>query len=109
MGVKAAAGTVIEAKRSGDFTEKSLSVYTRLLKQSFVLQDLETFKRAPLLLENPRLYNLYPELFCDLAEKIFRNDGNPKKKVWELFRDSRRSRVSLWQMIHDLFQIKRAL
>jgi electron transfer flavoprotein-quinone oxidoreductase len=106
---KAAAGTVIEAKRSGDFTEKSLSVYTRLLKQSFVLQDLETFKRAPLLLENPRLYNLYPELFCDLAEKIFRNDGNPKKKVWELFRDSRRSRVSLWQMIHDLFQIKRAL
>jgi electron transfer flavoprotein-quinone oxidoreductase len=106
---KAAAETVIEAKRAGDFSTITLSRYPKLLKQRFVLQDLETFKKVPLLLENPRFYRQYPELVCDLAEKIFRNDGQPKKKIWELFRDSQRNHVSLWKMIHDFFQIKRAL
>ncbi len=105
----AAAETVIRAKKIGDFSKKSLARYPELLKQSFVLQDLETFKKAPLLLENPRLYQQYPELACELAERIFTNDGKTRKKFWELFRDAQRNNVPLWQMIRDLFQIKRSL
>lgn len=106
---KAAAETVIRAKRSGDFTKKTLSLYPDFLSKSFVLQDLETFKRAPQLLENPRFYLQYPELVCDLAEKIFINDGDPKTKMWKLFRSSQKNRVSLSQMIRDLLRIKRAI
>ncbi len=106
---KAAAETVIRAKRIGDFTRKTLSQFPNLLRQSFVLQDLETFKRSPLLLENPRLYHQYPQLVCDWAEKIFRNDGKPKKKIWKLFRDSQKKHVSSRQIIRDLFQIKRSI
>lgn len=105
----AAAETVIRAKKIGDFSKKTLAFYPELLEQSFVLQDLKTFKRAPLLLENPRFYRQYPELACELAEKIFTNDGRARKKFWKLFRDSQREKISLLQMIRDLFRIKRSL
>ena len=105
----AAARTVIRAKKSGDFSEKSLSCYPELLKESFVLEDFEAFKKAPRFLENPRVYSLYPQLACDLAEKIFTNDGKPRKKIWKLLKQSMRDRVSFWQMVRDLIQIKRSL
>ena len=106
---KAAAETVIRAKKTGDFSKQSLARYPELLEQNFVLKDLETFKKAPLLLENPRFYHQYPELACELAEKIFTNDGKKRNKFWKMFRESQRGRISLWQMLRDLFRIKRAI
>jgi electron transfer flavoprotein-quinone oxidoreductase len=106
---KAAAETIIRAKKIGDFSKKSLALYPELLEQSFVLEDLKAFEKAPLLLENPRFYRQYPELACELVEKIFTNDGRPRKKIWKLFRDSQKGKISLLQMIRDLFQIKRSL
>lgn len=105
----AAAETTIRAKNTGDFSRKSLSSYPKILKQSFVLKDLETFKKAPHFLENPRLYKQYPELACDLAKKIFTNDGNPRRKIWKLLRESIGGKISFWQIIRDLIQIKGAL
>jgi electron transfer flavoprotein-quinone oxidoreductase len=105
----AAAEAVIRAKKTGDFSKRSLALYPDLLEQSFVLKDLETFEKAPHLLENPRFYRQYPELACELAEKIFTNDGRPRRKFWKLFRESQKGKISLWHMIRDLFQIKRSL
>jgi len=105
----AAAETVIRAKQAGDFSKKSLSYYPELLRESFVLKDLETFRKAPHFLENLRIYSLYPELACDLAEKVFTNDGTPRKKTWELFRQAMDGRVSLWQIARDLMQVKGAI
>lgn len=106
---KAAAETVIHAKKTGDFSKKSLARYPELLEQSFIFEDLETFRKAPLLLENPRLYSQYPQLACELAEKIFTNDGKARKKIWKMFRESRRGKISLWHILHDFFQIKRSV
>jgi electron transfer flavoprotein-quinone oxidoreductase len=106
---KAAAETVIRAKKTGDFSKNSLAHYPELLEQSYVLKDLETFARAPLLLENPRFYLQYPELACELAEKIFTSDSKARKKFWKMFRESQKGKISLWQMIRDLFQIKRSI
>ena len=105
----AAAETVIQAKQKGDFSEKSLSAYAEKLRQSFVQKDLETFKKAPRALENPRLYRQYPELACELAKKIFTHDGQPRRKVWNLLRQSMKNKVSLWQILRDLIQIKGSL
>jgi electron transfer flavoprotein-quinone oxidoreductase len=106
---KAAAETVIRAKKMRDFSQKSLSYYPQLLKQRFVLKDLESFKKAPSLLENPHFYHQYPELACELAERIFTNDGKPRNKLWPMFRDSQKGKISLWQILRDLFRIKRAI
>ncbi|NIO49093.1 MAG: FAD-binding protein [Candidatus Aminicenantes bacterium] len=105
----AAAETVIRSKQIGDFSQKSLSYYPELLKKSFVLKDLKTFKKAPHFLENPRIYSLYPEIACDLAEKIFTNDGKPRRKIWKLLRKSMERKISFWQVFRDLKKIKKAL
>ena len=102
----AAAETVIAAKKSENFTAKTLSSYQRKLEDSFVLKDLEVFKKAPKVLENPRIYRDYPEIACDLAEKIFTNDGKPREKLITLLKQATKDRVSFLQMIRDLWQVK---
>jgi len=106
---KAAAETVIRAKKTGDFSKRSLAHYPELLEKSYILEDLKTFENAPLLLENPRFYSHYPEMACELAEKIFTNDGKQRKKIWKMFRETQKSKISLWQMLRDLFRIKRSI
>lgn len=105
----AAAETIIEAKRTGDFTKTVLSNYQTRLEQSFVLKDLETFKKAPHFLENSRLYTQYPEFLCDLAERIFTNDGRPREKIIKLLKQARDGRISFLQIIQDMWQIKGSL
>ena len=105
----AAADTVIRAKQKGDFSANSLAYYRELLEKSYVLKDLKTFEKAPHFLENPRIYTTYPELACNLMEKIFTSDGQPRKRAWQLFRETMKDKVSLWQMARDLMQGKEAI
>jgi len=74
-----------------------------------VLKDLETFEKAPHFLENPRIYRQYPELICELAEKLFTSDGKPRKKLWDLFKDAKGDKTTFLQMIRDLLQMKGAV
>jgi len=105
----AAAETVIEAKKTGNFSHTMLSRYQSRLEKSFVLKDLETFKKTPHLLKNPRLYEQYPKFLCSFAERIFTNDGQPKAKAMKLLKESMKGHTSFLQIIQDLWQIKRAL
>lgn len=105
----AAAETVIAAKPTGDFSKKTLSQYEERLKKSFVLKDLESFRRAPRFLENSRLYLQYPEMICDFAEKVYMSDGRPRKKIYERLKEARRGRISLVQLMQDLWEAKKAL
>ena len=105
----AAARTVVKAKKESDFSAKSLSYYQELLEQDFVLQDLRTHQRAPHFLENTRIYNAYPKLACDLADRVFGSDGNPRKKTWRLLTEEMKGKVSFWQMARDLMQAGKAI
>lgn len=105
----AAAETVVRAKEKGDFSAKSLKYYQELLEQSFVLKDMKTFRKASHFLENPRIYSLYPDLVCDLARKLLTNEGKPRKKTWQVIRESMKGRISLRQMAWDLMRGKGAI
>lgn len=105
----AAAETVIAAKKSESFTASSLASYQEKLTNSFVLKDMEAFKKAPEFLENPRIYKDYPEIACDLAQKIFTNTGKPKEKMTALFKQATKDRVSFLQIMRDLWEAKGAL
>jgi electron transfer flavoprotein-quinone oxidoreductase len=105
----AAAETVIRAKQKGNFSARSLAYYRELLEQGSVLKDLKTFEKAPHFLKNPRIYTTYPELACSLAKKIFTSDGKPRKKAWQLLREAKKGKISLWQMARDLMQGKEAI
>ncbi|MFC1914401.1 FAD-dependent oxidoreductase [Chloroflexota bacterium] len=105
----AAAETLKIAKQKGDFSEKSLASYKTLLEKRFVLQDLRTFRRVPDLLNNPRVYDLYPSLACTIAGRLFRVDGCAKSKFLGAIRAEMKGKVSLWCLIKDAIQAGRAL
>ncbi|MBW2038452.1 MAG: FAD-dependent oxidoreductase [Deltaproteobacteria bacterium] len=104
-----AAETAIRAKKKGDFSAKTLSHYRELLEQNFVLKDLKTYRKAHHFLANPRIYSSYPELACNLAERIFTNDGKPRKKTWQLLRGAMKGRVAFGQIACDLIRGKGAI
>lgn len=105
----AAAETVIAAKRNNDFSKKSLTLYPEILKRDFVLKDLKTFRNARKSLKNPRLYWHYPRFVCEAAEKIYTNDGQPRKKAWKIFKDSMDKKVSRLELFQDLIRLKRSI
>ena len=105
----AAAETIIQAKKKSDFSQKTLEVYDENLRKRTVMEDLNTFRNAPHFLENLRLYRQYPELVCELAKKVLASGGQPRKKAWNLLRQSMKGKISLWQIVRDLIQMKRSL
>lgn len=106
----AAAEAVKQAMADGDFSSRSLSRYRQLLKEGFVLKDLERFKHASDFVNNPRLQNVYPLTICRAVERLFRVDGSPKKKLAQVIRHQlREDGVSLWQALRDGIEGGRAL
>jgi electron transfer flavoprotein-quinone oxidoreductase len=104
-----AAETVIKAKEKKNFSAVSLAYYKELLEKSFILKDLNTFRKAPHFLENQRIYTVYPEFFCDLFEKLYTTDGKPRKHILPLLMESIKGRVSLMQIASDLMKAKDAI
>jgi len=105
----AAGETIIRAREKGDYSAASLSHYEALLRDRFVMKDLHTFRNAPHFLENPRIYNAYPELACGLMRSIFHNDGKPRKKTFETAWKSMQGKVSLWEIAADVMKARKAL
>ena len=76
-----AAKAIIRARENKDFSKQSLSYYKHLLEESFVLKDLATFKDAPGFLDNPRLYDVYPNMVNSILRKIMFIGADPKRKL----------------------------
>ncbi len=76
-----AARAIKDAKSKNDFTVSSLGGYERLLRDSFVLKDLQTFRGMLDVLDNPRMFGKYPEAIASIFEKMFWIDDRPKGKL----------------------------
>jgi len=105
----AAGQTVINAKAQNDFTASALSRYESLLKESFVMKDLQTFRRAPHFLENPRIYNDYPEWACSMMRGIFSGNGKPRKNTLEVVKKSMKGKIGIMQLVGDALKARKAL
>lgn len=78
---EAAAQAVIEAKEKEDFSINSLSCYQKKLDESFVMKDMKLYKDFPSFMENPRIFNVYPEIAAGLFTDLFLIDGKPNKPL----------------------------
>lgn len=76
-----AAQTVKRAKGKGDFSAETLAHYETLLRNSFVLQDIETFRHSLEALESPRMVGFYPQWLCKLFEEIFWIGEGSKERI----------------------------
>jgi electron transfer flavoprotein-quinone oxidoreductase len=87
-----AARALLRARERDDFSAASLTYYETLLKDSFVWQDLKTFQHTPNFFANPRLFEFYPSVACDLLERIMWIGEEPKEKLSKtVFRAARQN------------------
>ena len=71
---EAAAKTVLSAMQRNDFTKKSLSEYLSLLEAG-PLRDMKFYQKMPAFLDNPRMFNQYPEMALGIAGDLFTVTG----------------------------------
>ena len=102
-----AAEAIKEARKKGDFSSRTLAHYEDLLRDSFLLKELETFRHAFSILKNPRWFSLYPQAICELYEKLMWIDENPKPRLFSTaYGELRKSILSL-QGIKDILSLRR--
>jgi electron transfer flavoprotein-quinone oxidoreductase len=102
----AAAEAVKNASEKNDFSKGSLSYYEELLKNDFVLKDINTFNKTQEFFQNERLYTLYPELVCRFFHRLADVKG-PKKKVFEELLEETKGKRG--KMFLDLIKGMRAI
>lgn len=76
---RVAAEVVLEARRRGDFSFRTLALYGERLRESFVVKDLRKYRHLPRFLEHtPELFSKYPQLVNSAAYEMLLVDGVPK-------------------------------
>ena len=101
--------TVAEAHKLGDFSRKTLEAYRYRLDQSFVMQDLRGFRKAPAMLHIDRLYQHYPDLVCGMMEQIYRIDGTAKTGIPKLLLREVSKKIGIRNALGDLMAAWRGL
>jgi len=77
---EAAAKAVIEASKKGDYSEKTLSYYQKLLNDSFVMKDLKRYRKLNHFAEkNPEFFDGYFGAITQMAADYFAKEEIPKR------------------------------
>jgi electron transfer flavoprotein-quinone oxidoreductase len=95
--------------RRDKFNAENLSLYKKMLDESFVMKDLKKYKDMPNLLhtQSANLFLTYPQLVSKAMENFLRVDGTPKiEKEKETFTRFRKARG--FGLIGDAIRIARA-
>jgi electron transfer flavoprotein-quinone oxidoreductase len=99
-----AAKAVIEAKKVGRFDAATLAVYQKLLEESFVLKDFQTFKNTPGVLSNPHLFGHYPELAGNILRDLYTVPAGPKVPIFTTLRQHL-TVSQLWTLLKDAKEV----
>ena len=96
---EAAAKAVIQAKQNGDFSEASLGAYKSDLENSFVMKDLQLYKKVPDFIDTTRMYVEYPQMVTGLMKDMFTINGPSTRMRSKLF--SQAKKVGFLNLIKD--------
>ena len=72
---------ILRARETRDDGAAALASYGQELKASGAYKDFATFRHVPEVLSNPRLFEEYPQMACDLFEQIMWRGAQPKEKM----------------------------
>jgi electron transfer flavoprotein-quinone oxidoreductase len=96
-----------EALTREDTSAQFLSLYEKKLKESFVLQDLQTFRHSREVLDNPRLLKVYPKFLCELLGDLYAVDGGPKASLYKTAKKVARKHVLTWDGFKDFLSFRK--
>lgn len=105
---EAASSAAAAAIKRDDCSASSLNEYNRLLEDSFVMKDLKLYSKFPQFMENPRIFNDYPELVRNIMNRLFIVNGEDslslrKKMMQEV------KKVGIMHLVKDGIKGVRAL
>ncbi|MCH8883467.1 MAG: FAD-dependent oxidoreductase [SAR324 cluster bacterium] len=103
-----AAETAHEAIERGDLSARGLADYPRRLDASYVTRNLKAFRHVPRLLTNSRMYRVYPDAMCRVAEDFFSADAKGHAKLLPLLR-RHFGKVGPLAALKDLWAAARAM
>ncbi|MGS0765557.1 FAD-dependent oxidoreductase [Syntrophomonas curvata] len=99
-----AAQAVLQAREKEDYTASSLSVYEKLLNDSFVMKDFAAFKEAPAVLDSPRFFKHYPELVGNMMRDVYGVPAGPKDRLYPTIRKYLTFK-EMWAMAGDMRKV----
>lgn len=102
-----AAEVASKSLEKGDTSKEFLSLYERMLRDSFVLTDMETFRHSLDVLENPRLFTVYPKFICSLLEKVFTITGAPKQGLYSSAKEVAKKNLLNWDGFKDFLTFRK--
>ena len=105
----AAAKAIIAAKEKDDFSAAGLAGYEQHFKETSVYKDMETFKGTYPLLENKRLFEVYPDFVCSIMEDMFSVRTEPAKNLYQSVRKNMSGKVTMMEVLKDAYQISRGI
>ena len=102
-----AAEAVEKAHGSGE-TAENLSIYERMVKESFIYRLIGRFKGVKSLMAQDRIFTDYPLLATDIASLIF-NIGYDVPTLYEALNKARKDRVGLPTLLLDGLKMVRTI
>lgn len=78
---EAAARAVLEAKEKNDFSAQGLGGYLQQLENLSVMKDLRHYRKVPAMMDNPRMFTLYPQMVAGIMADLFTVDGQPPQPM----------------------------
>ena len=76
-----AAETIKAANKRNNYSGASLAEYEKMLNDSFVMKDLHTFRNVWKVLNNPRMFDRYPNAISTMLTDLMFIGSEPKSKL----------------------------
>lgn len=97
----------LHGKKNNDFSANSLSVYQKMLDESYVMKELKRKSGSHRqLLDNPRLFGLYPDLAAELLANLLHINGEPKSLKHKRAMKKVREKVGLLRALRDAYSMR---
>jgi electron transfer flavoprotein-quinone oxidoreductase len=104
-----AAQSIIEAHGKGTFDEAALTTYPTRLRETAIYRDWRTFRGMYDLMDNPRLFSVYPDLMGEILHRLMSPSRKPTPKALQVARRAMRGNVSTLRLVRDLIQVARGV
>jgi len=104
-----AAGTVLAARESGDFSEETLAAYQQALEDSYLMRDMHSFHDAVGVFHSETMYRKVPAVLCDFGRSFFGIGNEPTPRAREMMMASIRKHSSVWEFAKLGYRAARAL
>ncbi|MEN6460620.1 MAG: FAD-dependent oxidoreductase [Syntrophomonas sp.] len=101
-----AAQAAIRAKATGDFSASGLSNYENILNNSFIMRDFKKFQETAYVLDNPRIFNHYPEMLGNIMKDLYEVPAGSKQLLYQTVKKYITFQ-EMWSMFSDLRRVRK--